>query len=288
MGKDIDMSLNEKKFILEALDHHLRLDGREFDIWRHLKITFGDYYGHAEVSLGETRIFVCISAEITEPYPDKPYEGIFTIDVELTPIVYSLFDPERSSEETQIINIIDKAIKKSHMLDRESLCIIYGQYCWSIRADVHYLNHDGNLIDATCIAVVAALLHFRRPVVTVKGSEIIVYPIEERVPVPLVLTHIPICVTFSFFNKGEILLMDATLQEEKLREGSMIITLNKNKEICQISKPGGITIETPLILKCLELALKKTTEITDYLDKRLKEDEQLRNNVYNNEITKNI
>ncbi|EMR11794.1 hypothetical protein PNEG_00220 [Pneumocystis murina B123] len=286
MKKDIDMSLNERQFILEALNNNLRLDGRDFDIWRDLSLIFGNNYGQVEISLGKTRIFVCISAEITEPYPDKPYEGIFTIDIELTPIIYSPFESGRSSEETQIISIIDKAIKKSRMLDKESLCIIYGHYCWSIRADVHYLNHDGNLVDATCIAVVAALLHFRKPVVTVKGEEIIIHPIEERVPVPLILTHIPICVTFSFFNKGKILLMDTTLQEERLREEYMIITLNKNKEICQISKPGGITIETSHIFKCLDLALKKTLEITDYLNKKLEENEKL--NGYDNEIKNNI
>lgn len=277
MPKDVEQSLNEKTFILEALNHNLRLDGRGFDVWRHLILTFGDTYGHAEVSLGKTKIIVRISAEITEPYPDKPYEGIFTIDIEMTPMVSSSFESGRPSEEEIISSIIDKAIRKSHVLDKESLCIIYGQYCWSIRADVHYLDHDGSLIDATCIAVIAALLHFRKPVVTIKGDEIIVHPIEERVPVPLILTHIPICITFSFFSSGKILLMDTTLQEEKLREGSMVITLNNNKEICQISEVG-VTVEMPLILKCLQFALKKTLEITNYLNEKITEN-QLNNNI---------
>ncbi|KAG4305689.1 hypothetical protein PORY_000599 [Pneumocystis oryctolagi] len=282
MPKDIDLSLNEKEFILEALNNNLRLDGRGFNVWRDLTLTFGNSYGHAEVLLGKTRIFVRISAEITEPYPDKPYEGIFTIDIEMTPIVSSSFESGRSSEEMFISNIIDKAIRRSHMLDKESLCIVYGQKCWSIRADVHYLDHDGNLVDATCIAIVAALYHFRKPVVTVKGEEIVVHPIEERVPVPLVLTHTPICITFSFFNEGRISLMDATLQEEKLREGSMVITLNKNKEICQISKAGGVTLETSDIFKCLHSALDKTLKITDYLNEKLAENE-LKNNMYSRE-----
>ncbi|KAG4303498.1 hypothetical protein PCANB_000215 [Pneumocystis canis] len=279
MVKDIGLSLNEKEFILEALNKNLRLDGRGFNIWRDLKITFGNTYGHAEVSIGKTKIIVRISAEITEPYPDKPYEGIFTIDIEMTPIIYFPSEPGRPLEEMLISNIIDKAIKRSRMLDKESLCIIYGQKCWSIRADVHYLDHDGSLVDATCIAIVAALLHFKKPAITIKGEEITIHSFEERVPVPLILTHTPICVTFSFFNKGQILLMDTTLQEEKLREGSMVITLNKNKEICQISKAGGITIGTHLILKCLQLALDKTLEITDYLNKKLAENKQLNNNI---------
>ncbi|CCJ30637.1 unnamed protein product, partial [Pneumocystis jirovecii] len=248
MPKDIDLSLNEKEFILEALNNNLRLDGRGFDVWRDLKLNFGNSYGHVELSLGKTSF------------------------------IYLIFF--RLSEEMTVSSIIDKAIRRSHMLDKESLCIIYGKQCWSIRADVHYLDHDGNLIDATSIAVVAALYHFKKPVVTVEGEKVIVHSIEERVPVPLILTHIPISITFSFFNENQISLMDTTLQEEKLREGSMVITLNKNKEICQISKVGGVILQTSHILKCLQLASKKALEITNYLNEKLKENEQSTNSIY--------
>ncbi len=36
-------------------------------------------------------------------------------------------------------------------------------YCkvWSIRVDVHVLDHDGGLMDAIVLAAMAGLLHFR-------------------------------------------------------------------------------------------------------------------------------
>lgn len=34
---------------------------------------------------------------------------------------------------------------------------------WQLRCDVHILDHGGNLIDASTIATMAALRHFRRP-----------------------------------------------------------------------------------------------------------------------------
>ncbi len=43
---------------------------------------------------------------------------------------------------------------------------------WSIRVDIHFLDHDGNIIDAACIAAISALAHFRRPDVTVIGEEV--------------------------------------------------------------------------------------------------------------------
>jgi len=55
MPREAEPSLNEKNFIIEALQENLRLDGRDFDQYRSLELTFGDEYGVAEVRLGKTR-----------------------------------------------------------------------------------------------------------------------------------------------------------------------------------------------------------------------------------------
>ena len=43
---------------------------------------------------------------------------------------------------------------------------------WTIRVDVHVLNHNGNLIDAASMAAISALVHFRRPDVSVSGEDV--------------------------------------------------------------------------------------------------------------------
>lgn len=55
MPREVEPSLNEKQFILKALDEGLRLDGRAFDQYRDIELTFGDEYGVADVRLGKTR-----------------------------------------------------------------------------------------------------------------------------------------------------------------------------------------------------------------------------------------
>ena len=81
----------------------------------------------------------------------------------------------RSSEdEIKVSRLIEKAIRRARALDLESLCIVAGQSCWSIRADVHFINHDGGLVDASCIGVIAALQHFKKPDFTIQGEEVIV------------------------------------------------------------------------------------------------------------------
>lgn len=49
---------------------------------------------------------------------------------------------------------------------------------WAIRVDLHFLDHDGNIIDCAGIAAIAALLHFRRPDVTVIGEEVTIVSVS--------------------------------------------------------------------------------------------------------------
>lgn len=183
----------------------------------------------------------------------------------------------RSTEqEVLLARLIEKAIRRSNAIDQESLCIVAGQKCWSVRADVHFLDHDGALVDASCIAVIAALAHFRRPDVSVEGEKVTIHTLTERVPVPLSILHHPICVTFSFFHGGETVLTDATLREEQLREGDMTITLNKHAEVCQISKAGGTAIEAVVLMKCANQALLVVRDVNELLIKKLEEDQRKR------------
>lgn len=168
--------------------------------------------------------------------------------------------------------ILEKAIRRSNAIDTESLCIVAGLKCWSVRADVHVVDFDGGLVDASCISIMAALQHFRRPDVTIDGEKVTIYSLAEREPVPLSLMHHPFCITFSFYQGGEIILLDATLHEEQAREGEMIITMNRHGELCQIAKLGGVTVDALVLLHCTTTALGRVKDITDLISAKLRED----------------
>lgn len=55
MPREAEISVNEREFILKALQENIRRDGRDFDAFRPLDLTFGDEYGVADVQLGKTR-----------------------------------------------------------------------------------------------------------------------------------------------------------------------------------------------------------------------------------------
>lgn len=173
--------------------------------------------------------------------------------------------------------ILEKTIRRSGALDTESLCIIAGQKCFHVRADIHLLDHDGNLVDASCLALVAALMHFRRPDIEVHGEDVTVYGIREREPVKLNLQHHPFCVTTSYYDNGKIMLLDATLLEEQCREGEIMISMNRFGEICQIAKYGGVPIEGLTMLSCVRHTLEKVKMFDKLVKDRLANDEKARN-----------
>lgn len=290
MGKTSTISLNERSFILEGLKNGIRMNGRSFNEMRKPKFNISkDEYGFVEVELGNTKLAVRVSCEIIKPYEDRPFEGIFTINTEISPMASPSFENGKNTDDEVLISrLIEKAVRRSNALDLESLCIIAGEKVWHVTADINFLNYDGGFIDASCLGVMTALQHFRKPDVSIKGTEIIVYEYNERQPVPLSILHVPICVTFSFFNpvdkveniKGdlnqEIAIMDADLNEESVRDGSLVITINKNRELIQISKNGGLPIDGVSLLQLADSAFSVAEEMSDTIKKLLKEDEDER------------
>lgn len=98
-----------------------------------------------------------------------------------------------------------------------------------------------------------------------------IYTMAERVPVPLSIMHNPVCITFSFYRDGDIIVLDATRSEEQVREAEMILTVN-DFELCQVAKLGGSAIDAVTLLKCINLALVKGREINGLVSKKLAED----------------
>ncbi|CAK7265390.1 3'-5'-exoribonuclease [Sporothrix epigloea] len=279
MPRDLEPSLNEKAFVGQALQEGLRLDGRGLEDYRPIVLSLGDEYGVADVRLGKTRIFAKATAEVTVPFSDRPFDGIFNIVTELSPMASPSLEAGRHNEtETLLSRILEKTLRRSGALDTESLCLAAGQKCWSVRVDVHVLSHDGNLVDAACLAVVAVLRHFRKPETSIENGVLTIYTPAEREPVPLSWLHSPFCVTFSYFgSEAEIALVDATLLEEQTRVGSCTISLNRHGEICQIAKLGGTPVEAVSLLKSTQVALQQARTFSTLVDKALADDAKRRN-----------
>jgi exosome complex component RRP45 len=112
--------------------------------------------------------------------------------------------------------------------------------------------------------------------VTVEGEEVTVYSTREREPVPLSILHHPLCITISYYDAGQILLLDATWAEEQVRDGQVIITMNRHGELCQIAKYGGVPVDALAILNWTKIALGKVQILSEYIKGKLDEDARRR------------
>lgn len=103
-----------------------------------------------------------------------------------------------------------------------------------------------------------------------------VFSANERDGVKLSMQHQPFCITFSHYDKGQIVLLDATLLEEQCREGEVFISLNRFGEICQIAKYGGLPVDGLSILNFTTAALEKAKTFDTLVGKSLELDEKKR------------
>ncbi|KAM7418507.1 hypothetical protein PAMA_015903 [Pampus argenteus] len=275
--KDTPLSNCERDFLLKAIVEKKRLDGRQTYDYRKIKITFGTDYGCCFVDLGKTRVMAQVSCEIVAPKENRPNEGIMFFNIELSPMASPAFEQGRQSELSVKLNRqLERCLRNSKCIDTESLCVMSGEKVWQIRVDVHMLNHDGNLMDAASIAAITALCHFRRPDVSIQGDEVTVYSPEERDPIPLSIYHMPISVSFSFFQQGTYLLVDPCEREERVMDGLLMIAMNKHREICSIQSSGGIMLLKEQVMRCSKIASVKVSEITELITKALENDKKAR------------
>lgn len=260
------LTVNEKRFIETALSSGIRIDGRNPFEYRKLSIKFGREDGSSEVQLGQTHIMGFVTSQLVQPYRDRPNEGTLSIFTEFSPMADPSFETGRPSESAvELGRIVDRGLRESRAVDTESLCVLAGKLVWAIRIDLHILDNGGNLVDAANIAALASLLTFRRPECSLGGEdglEVIVHPPEEREPLPLIIHHLPIAVTFGFFSSESLLVIDPTHHEEAVMVGKMTATLNANGDVCAIQKPGGEGVLQSVIMQCLRLASRMASDIT--------------------------
>ncbi|KAH7104502.1 ribosomal protein S5 domain 2-like protein [Auriculariales sp. MPI-PUGE-AT-0066] len=260
--RPLSPSIPEKEFFFEALGQGLRIDGREILEARKPEFTFGPDFGYVECSLGRTKVIASIDAKMVRPAPERQFEGMISIQSEISPMASTEYENGRPSEqEVEIARMLDKVLRRSDAIDKESLCILAGQRVWHLRLTLHFLADAGNMLDCACLAGIVALRHFRRPEVEVDGEQVIVHDPGERAPLPLAIHHTPLCLTFALFDNSLPSLLDPNHLEETLCTGTMTLALNVQRELCVVQKAGGVPMEPNKILNLLEIGVRKVKEL---------------------------
>jgi exosome complex component RRP42 len=250
----------KKKRILELLANGKRVDERELTDYRKIELDSGVIEraeGSARVRLGKTDVMVGIKISTGAPFADVPEKGVLTVNAELVPLASPSFEPGPPGEEAvELARVVDRGIRESKAIDLEKLCVESGKLVFVVFVDVYVLNYGGNLIDASTMAALAALVNTKMFKYTVEDGEIVKKP--GYTPLPIV--NYPISVTFA--KIGDKLVLDAGLDEEEVMDARLTMTMDKDGKICAIQKGGGSGYFTKEeILEAAKIALEKTEEL---------------------------
>ncbi len=253
----------KQKQIAQLIEKDKRLDGRGLTDYREIKIEQGIIEraeGSARILLGKTEIVTGIKVEVGEPFTDTPEEGVLTVNAELVPLASPNFEagpPDETSVE--LARIVDRGIRESKMIDTSKLVIEPGKKVFVVFVDVYVLNHDGNLIDASTLASVAALLNTKMPNYEIKDDEVKIKPGYTQLPIK---KH-PIEITLA--KIGNKLIVDPGLDEEQVMDARITLSIDDDGNICAIQKGGSGSFAPEQILEAAKIAKDKAKEIRKHL-----------------------
>ena len=249
----------KEKAIVDLIAKGKRVDGRELNSHRDLKIDVGiieKANGSAQVRLGKTKVLVGVKVEIGEPFSDVPDEGVLTVNAELVPLASPSFEPGPPDENSiELARVVDRGLRESKALDLKKLCIQAGKKVFIVFVDIYILDHDGNLIDASSMASLAAVLNAKMNDYEVKNGEAVYKP--DYVPLPI--QNYPVSVTIAKINNT--LVVDPSLEEEQVMSARLTVTVEKEGRICAMQKGGLGELRLEDVREAVALAGKKAGEI---------------------------
>ncbi|MEM2174476.1 MAG: exosome complex protein Rrp42 [Candidatus Micrarchaeia archaeon] len=252
----------KKDTIINLIKSGQRIDGRGFYDYREIKIekdVLSSAEGSARVKLGNTQVLVGVKVDLSVPYPEKPNEGTLSVNAELLPLASPTFEVGPPNEDAiELARIVDRGIRSSEAIDLKSL-YIEEEKVWGIYVDIYILDHDGNLIDASAIASIAALQNLKIP--TYEDGKVI----REKYT-KIMLREIPYY--FTFAKIADKIILDPNQSEEIASSSRFTISLGEM--IYAIQKGGSGSFKKREIYDMIDIAVEKKKEFEKKFESILK------------------
>jgi exosome complex component RRP42 len=244
--------------IQNLIKNDQRIDGRGMYDYREIKIeknVLTSAEGSAKVILGNTQILVGVKVDLSIPYPEKPDEGTLSVHAELLPLASPTFEIGPPSEEAiELARIVDRGIRSSECIDLKKLYIEEDKV-WGVNIDIYVLDHDGNMIDASGLAAVAAIENLKIP--TYEDGEVI----RDKYST-LQIKEYP-CY-FTFAKIGEKIICDPNQSEEIASDCRFTVSLGDDT-IYAIQKGGPGSFKKDEILNMIDIGLKKRKDFLNLI-----------------------
>ena len=253
----------EQRTIVDLIARGRRIDERSPTDYRELKIETGlvqKANGSALVHLGKTKVMTGIKVELGEPFPDTPDQGVLTVNAELVPLASPSFEPGPPSEGAiELARVVDRGLRESKAIPLEKLCMEPGKKVIIVFVDVYVLDHDGNLIDASAISALSALLTSKMRRFEVEGGE--VHMKDELVPFQM--QNEPVAVTVAKIDGNMVL--DPCLEEELVVSSRLTVTSDRDGNVVAMQKGGMGPFTDQEIRQAVKIAIDKGREIREII-----------------------
>ncbi len=248
--------------IVSILKKGMRSSGRGLMEYRPIEIVPGyvrNADGSALVRLGNTVVVAGVKLEVGSPYPDAPNEGALVVNAEFVPTALSTFEPGPPDENAiELARVIDRSLRELKAIDMSKLVIVPGRRVWVVYIDIYALDHDGNLVDASSIATLAALMNTSLPKVEVDESGNVRVDRGTRAS-PLPLRNRVITVTIA--KAENVMFVDPDLEEESVAETRLVVAVSEDGRIAGLQKSGAGGFTEAEVLTALDIALKAGEEL---------------------------
>ncbi len=245
----------KKDYLENLIAQGKRLDGRKFDEYRKVEIEKGyvsdKCCGSALAKLGDTKVLVGISMSVGEPYPDEPEKGVMMVGAEFRPLASPEFElgPPREAA-VEVARVVDRGIRESECIDLDKL-FIEEDKVWIVFIDLHMLDHVGNLIDASGLAAISALLDTKIPKYEDEGV------IRDESQGNLPVRDVPVPCTLAKIKDS--LVVDPNLDEEYAMDARLTVTTTDVITAMQKGHGGKLTKEE--ISQVIDLSFEKGKEL---------------------------
>ncbi len=257
----------DRDYVANLLDAGKRIDGRAFNECRNtvieLDVVAAKAEGSALVHLGNTSVIAGVKVLLGEPYGDSPDKGVMMVTAELQPLASPLFELGPPKEPAiELARVVDRGVRESEMIDIKKLCIEPGKKVYMVFADVYPLEYDGNLIDASSLAVSAALHTTKFD--EYKWEDGSAVPTGKKLDLPIQNSAVEVTVS----RIGRHLVIDPSLKEEMVQDCRLTMAVDKDDKLRAMQKGGG---SGPLTLDEIETSLTMAIDRAQDLQKLIKE-----------------
>ncbi|KAK8790535.1 hypothetical protein JH06_3784 [Blastocystis sp. subtype 4] len=278
-----DISKAEKRYIIDGLKQDIRTDGRKNNQMRGLEIETNilqQSHGSSRVRFSNegTDVITSVKAEV-QPIGD---DFVLENQIEMTVAYTASANPEYRNRSIEVNgNVIAESITKILLspgaMNLEELIIVPKQFCWKLFIDVEIYEDSGNVIDVSLLSILVALRTTRLPITTPlknfdqeeKDFDIDDDPTHFR---RLSCMTIPIGVTIN--KVADTIFVDATREEELCAESSLLVCVNRRKEIVSVQNQQG-RIDPNTLLGSLQVASMVSDKLFSLLDAVIEQDDLL-------------